>query len=363
MSNTFKKFCATLLTVILIISVSVPFFAFAENEGISTEISPSITATFTDTNGDECDGGELEVGEYNVNLVLSGMNNFSIFQIDAEYTDDITINSVSTIVDNDSSLRLGSDINEDNSFIYIIATDNDEYSVIANPQTMITMNVTVNTAGDFADYFIVHKDPQLTFVEASYADGFDKAYVDISNDADDNAVNTLTIDMSPVLGANTYTVKGQILIATVTDCSATSKGVNGITVSVNGTDVSDVTKYDETLDENGYYTLSGLTEGTYTLTIAGPTTIDRGVRDSVTLIVSSDKAVDGVINVDAVPIVICDYNHDSYINNADTGLYFTAYAEYNPYMDINAEGHCNNADFGLYLAFVGKTITYTDLTL
>lgn len=345
MSNTFKKFCATLLTVILILSVSVPFFAFGGTEALDPEIKPAITATFTDADGTVYDGNNLVAGEYIVNIMLSGMSTVSIFQIDANYTDDIAINSISTIADTDTSLECGADVIEDNSLIAIIATKNDDYSVIADPATMITMNVTVRTDGDFANYISFNTDPDLTFIEASYAQGFDDAYVWEGNT--DSSFATVSIDMSPVPGASTYDVTGQIVIATDSNLSTANMGIVGITVSVDGTDISAVT------DNDGYYTLSGLEEGTYTLSIAGPTTIDR----TVTLEVSSDKTVE------ALPMVICDYNHDGFINNGDTAFFGGYIADYYVYADINADGFVNNGDTAFYGGFVGETINYQDVTL
>lgn len=353
MSKNMKKFYATLLTIVFAFSVYVPFSATAQTGTLGTE-SPKLVATFTDSTGDVCDGNDLSAGEYNVQLVLSGMSNVSLFQVTANTTDDVTINTVSTVADTNSQFSVAAIENEDNSFVAIILSDNDDTTAVdPSGEAMITLNVTVNTAGDFADYFVVSDDVDLTFIEADYGDGYEKCYVVNSNTSDDIHYANLGVDMSPALTSGTFDVTGQITIAQDINGATGTFGIVGITVSVDGTDVSAVT------DENGYYTLSGLEEGTYTLTIAGPTTIDRTVQ----LVVSADKSVDGTITVDYVPVVICDYNHDGSINPTDVSLFSGYISGYNVYGDLNADKQVNPTDISLFSGFIGETIEYTAVEL
>lgn len=154
---------------------------------------------------------------------------------------------------------------------------------------------------------------------------------------------------------STITISGTVLISVVPDSSTTSKGIDGIEVVVGATqndrgqwvggEVIDVTH------DLGQFT-AVVPADTTQLVFRGSTTIDR----AVSLSGSSASNVE-------VPIVICDYNHDSYINNADTGLFFVALGVYNTNMDLNVDNFCNNADYGVYLKFLGQAITYPDLVL
>jgi hypothetical protein len=353
MSKTFKKFYATLLTVILIFTISVPVVVFALTNSLGSE-NPSLTATFADADGTVYDGNNLEAGSYTVNINLSGMQAVSIFQLTASYTDDIAINSVSTIADNDSSFSCGAIVNEDNSLVVILASENDENSVIADRTAMVTMDVTVNTAGDFEDYFVVNTDEDLTFIEANYSEGFDDAYV-CSENSDSQYAN-LTYDMSPDLSTTTYNVTGQVTIAEDLEGTKGSSGIIGITASVdvNGVAVT------ATTDEDGYYTLTGLPEGIYTVTFSGDTTIDR----TATLTVSAEKATDGVITVSAVPICICDYVKNGVVDLYDFIKFKQSISgEYNVYCDLVVNNEINFYDSIMFKKFFNSTVDYVDVEL
>lgn len=351
MTKFSKKCLATLLTVILISIFIFPAQAFAQTGTLGTE-TPTITAAFTDAAGEAVDGNSLGTGDYTVSIKLSGMKTVSVFQLTASYTDDMTINSVATIADNNPSFSVGAIVNEDNSFVAIIASENDDTSAISDGEVMLTMTVTINTAGDFADYFTVSSDPDLTFTEADYGDGFESCYVLVGNEETGEHFPYITADMSPVLTEETYSVTGQITIAADINGAEGALGIGGITVSVdvNGETISAVT------DENGYYTLTGIPEGTYTMVISGSTTIDR----EVTLVVSDDKSVA------AVPIVIADYNRDTYIDNTDKYLFTKVYSgqeAYNINYDYNGDGYVDNTDKYLFSKFYGQEIVYTSVTL
>jgi hypothetical protein len=334
-----KKFLTTLLTAILIAALMVPAQVFAKDT-LGTE-NPSIQCVFTDDADNVYDGNSLDAGNYNVAITLSGMSTVSIFNIEASFTDDVTINSATA----NSSFSTAALNYDENKFVAILTSENDSFTSVADGEIMVTLSVTVNTAGDFADYFVFSTDPDLTFVEADYDDGYEACYVEKSNESTDDKYPLLTLDASPSAG---YDVTGQITIATNADGSAGTVGIVGITVSVDGTDISAVT------DKDGYYTLSGVPEGTYTLTISGPTTIDR----NVTLVVYGSKIVT------TVPIVICDYNQDGYVTGLDSGTYSAAFnGTYNVYCDLNGDGDITGLDTGTYSAVFGKTIDYKDVIL
>jgi hypothetical protein len=353
-----KNLFAALLTVILISAIFVPIQAFAQSDTLGSE-KPSLVATFTDSNQKVVDGNSLDVGVYTVSIKLSGMKAVSVFELTADYTDDIAITDISTIADKDSSFSVGAIVNENNSFVVILASENDDTSAIADGEAMITFTVTVNTAGDFADYFVVSSDIGLTFIEADYDDGIEPAYVLVGNEETEQSFPNITADMSPVLGKDTYSVTGKITIATNLDGTQGDSGIVGITASVdvNGETVSAVS------DENGYYTLTGLPEGTYDMVFSGPTTIDR----NVTLVVADDKAVDSTITVSAVPICVCDYVKSGSINIYDKGVFLKVLNgedyEYSVYCDLVVSDTINVYDKGVFFKFLNSDVEYKDVTL
>lgn len=349
MKFSLKKFCATLLLIVLILVFSVPFTAFAQTGTLGTE-SPSLIATFKDGDDVVVDGNALEAGSYTVDICLKGMETVSIFQITAN-TNNITINSVSTIADVDSSFSCGAILNENNSFVAVLASENEDTSSIQDGVAMVTLNVTVNTAGDFAELFVVSTDPDLTFIEADYGDGYEDAYVCDSNT--DAKYPMLTFDMSPDLTQATFTVDGKITFTRDTNGETGDVGIFGITVSLDGTEISAVT------DENGCYTLSGIPEGTYTMLISGQTTIDR----TVTLVVDSDKTL---VNI---PICAFDSNRDTFIDNSDLFDFNRSFGSvqssenYVAIYDVNVDGYIDTADKFEFNSLYNKEIIYTELTL
>lgn len=349
MKNSLKRFCATLLTLIFASICCVPFFAYAQTGTLGTE-APYLYAAFKDGDDIVAEGNELEAGRYTVDIHLKGMKSVSIFQITA-VTNNITINSVSTIADVDNTFSCGAIVNENDSFVAVLASENDDTSVITDGAVMVTLDVTVSVAGDFADMFVLSTDPDLTFVEADYGDGVEDAYVCTENEGMTYAL--MTYDMSPVLAPTTFSVNGVIAISQNIDGTVGEIGVGGITVSVDGTDIFAVTA------DDGSYTLSGLEKGTYTLSISGQTTIDR----NVTLVVDSDKSI-GVIAV-----CVFDFNRDSFIDNTDSGQFNIAFdsqsgdENYNKYCDVNGDGYVDNTDMGIFNSFIDETVNYAEITL
>lgn len=355
-----KNSLATLLVIVAIFCTIFPLSASAATGTLGTE-NPGIKASFVNSTGDLVDGNALTAGTYTVNIKLYGMKTVSIFNFVAFYTDDIVVSEVSTISAGNSQFVDGAITNEKledgrNKLVVILATDNTDTTAISDGETMVTLTVTVvaDNVVDFADCFTVNYDPESTFIEADFGDGFESSYVLVGNEASDITFPLITEDMSPDLTAASYSVAGKITIADNVDGSAGSFGLGGITVSIDGTDISAVT------DDNGYYTLTNVPEGTYTLSIAGATTIDR----SVSLTVSADKVNENAtINVAAVPIVMCDYNKDGAVNSTDISFFAKSIGGNYLYADFNVDGAVNSTDTSAFIKFNNKKIAYTDVAL
>lgn len=355
MKRTLKRIYAALLLFTFSITALCPVSAFAKTGTLGTEY-PIISAKFSNSTGDECCGLNLEAGEYNVELVLSGMSYVSLFQITADLTDDITINTVSTIAAVNNEFNESDLDYEENPFKVVIFSEEDTAAVSSSGQTMVTLNVTIHTAGKFSDYFILSTDPDVTFIEADTGDGIEPSYVHESNPKTDEDYPNLSFDLTPDLSKKTYDVTGQVTIATNIDGTEGTTGIVGIvaTVQVDGEVVT------ATSDDNGYYTLRGVPEGDYSVTFSGTTTVDR----TAALKVSADRAVNGVITVDALPINICDY-----INNERVDLYDATQfnkvmnGDYDVYYDLVKNGKVDLYDMTMFNKFVNQNITYADAAL
>ena len=335
----------TALSFILIISL-MPFSVLAEG-GMGSE-SPEIQAVFTDSTDETVSGDTLTAGDYTVDITLSGMAAVSFFELSADYTDDIEITSVSTIADSNSGFSCGGIKNEDNSFVVILASTGENNTPISNGEVMVTMQVTVNTSGDFENFFVVNEDPELTFVGSSYEYGFDAAYVCTSVEATDKYFPTLTYDMAPDLSVKTITVTGKVTISENRAGTSGTYGVGGIKVVFDGEPIAETAA-------DGTFSID-LPKGTTEFTLTGPTTVDR----TVTLSGESD-----ISNVN-IPIIVCNYEaSDNVINFKDAGV-FVDYMD-TDYVYANLEGSDNIVNFkdaGLFVDFMSDAaVEYSALSL
>ncbi len=344
MKNNSKKFIAVSLSFFLFLFLTIYSSenCYAATGTIGSE-KPSVTFEFKDSNGKIADGNNLSAGTYSVDVNLSGMANISIFQMSASYTSVVTDLSVTSMY-NGNMKTAGPVIRNGEIILGLYSTNNDTTAIDSNGTALATLSVTVSSACDFADVFMVNNDPNYSFIQADYGDGYNMSYVPgIETQTGDYF--PMNYDVSPTLPANSFDIKGTVKVATSLDGDTTTGGIIGITVSV----TDGINSYSAVTDKDGLFTISQVPVGSYDVTISGPTTIDR----TATLTVSADKAVDGVITVNDVGIVICDYNKDTYINGVDTGLFSFALSVYDVNMDINCDSFVTGVDVGLYSSFVG----------
>lgn len=354
MKKTSNRLIATLLSLAFTATIFLlPFTAGAVTGTLGKE-KPELTARFTDSAGSKVDGNTLTPGTYTVDVVLSGMANVSMFQMTANYSSTyISSLTVNSVYGEDASTATESCgvLNEDGKLVFGFISTNDDCSPVNSKGTILaSLSVVIAEDCDFEKAFIVSDDPECTLVGADFGDGTDLAYT-----LAPNAEYPMTCDMSPVLQNDVYSVTGTVNIASDLAGDSMLKGIAGITVSVtvDGKTISDTTS------DIGQYTLEGLPEGEYTMSISGPTTIDR----DVTLVVSANKAVNNVITADAVGIVICDYNKDGNVDNLDKTTFNTAKSQYNIYCDFNGDGYVDNLDTSVFNVFKNKTVNYSSVTL
>lgn len=145
--------------------------------------------------------------------------------------------------------------------------------------------------------------------------------------------------------ASDITVSGTVMVATNLTGTAYTGGLGGINILANGEVVG-------TSASDGTFTVTvpvGITE----LVFQGESTIDRTVTLSGTVDVA-----DAV-----VPVVMCDYNRDGYINSIDLSAFISAMSEYNVYADFNCDAYVNSVDLSGFVPFQNNTVTYEEINL
>lgn len=348
------------LVIAMTIFIGLPIVSSAETGTLGTE-SPEIYCTFSQ-DGELVDGNELTAGTYDVSFLISGVKNLAVVQITATYDDSmVTVASAPSYSISDDEAFPFHTIgykNENSTIITGFISGNDDCTAISSDgQVLTTISMTFASDCDAADYITVDQDPNHTFVQVDLNDstGDQYALVDSYPGYSGN-LYPMSCDVTPVITAE-YTVNGQVLIATDTTGTNTTVGIIGITVTV---EKDGLIIAQAVTDENGYYTLPDIPVGEYTITFSGSTTVDR----AGTLTVSSDKAVDSVLNVDSVAIVICDYNKDVRVNTTDASVFSAAFGgDYNIYCDFNGDGRVNTTDSSVFAVFYGNDIEYFDTVL
>ena len=173
--------------------------------------------------------------------------------------------------------------------------------------------------------------------------------------AENNLDPFTPVDPDPQPG-NDITVSGTTFVCTDLVGVNHNKGIIGIEV------VTDFTLDDKGHIVGGTVVATSTADGSFTATIPagtkeigfrGATTIDRVVT------LAGDTNITGA----EIPVVICDYNRDTFVNGMDTAKYSKALSVYDVNMDFNGDGFVNGMDTGVYAKFINQTVTYNPLTI
>ncbi len=363
MKATLRKFFFVLLSTLLI-SMLLPMSASAENPNSTLgNETPYMYCTFLDAEGKEVDGNALSAGDYTVDVRVGEMANASILQFTADY-DSTVITALSvtgTIADDaNSSVSLGGIKDENDKLVIALVSEDENNSALTNEfgTSIATMAVTIDAAEgttvDFEDVFSFSNDPDLTFLEADYADGYNDAYVTDTTVTTPYNTYLMTADSSP----NFLTVSGKVVIATQLDGETGENGIGGISVYPNvNYDPAAVTASD------GTFTAS-VPRGTTSLILSNHT-FENGVHslNSEGCTIDREVTLGGKTSVNyngVIPVITCDWNSDGAVSPADkqtllrqTGKMSTD-EDFYVYCDINSDGSVSPADKQVYLRFVGS---------
>lgn len=352
MKNISKKLIAVSFCILLTVAQYIPICSYAATGTMGNE-TPAITFEFADSNGSAADGNSLAAGNYSVDVVLAGMASVSMFQMTASY--DVNVITVNSVTLNGTGFDPAGPVIDGGNVAFGVYSTNADTTVIDNAGTvMVTLSVTVASPCDFESVFTPSTNPDFTFAQADYNDGFDMSYVLGITEASGDYY-PMTCDVSPIMAPSSFDISGTVNIATSLDGDTTTGGIVGITVSItDGTNT-----YSAVTAADGTFTVSAVPVGTYSVTIFGSTTIDR----TATLTISADKATDGVISVGEVGVVICDYNHDAFINVTDYATFNAAFSNaYNVCCDFNNDTYVNATDYAVFASFYDQSVQYNSVT-
>lgn len=358
--NTVRKFFAALMLLSFTIFCA-PLCAQAQT-GTLGEESPYLFCAFYDENGDAVDGNALPSGEYRVDVVLQGMENAAVMQFEARANlssgvlTDLSV--LSTFADTDNSFEeAAAEYIDDEQIAVILVSENEDTSPINSEGTVIaSLSATVNCNGtiDFNDYFSFVTDSDLTFFEADFGDG-DDCYALSEGEGIEYTVYPMTADVTPEL-SNNIIISGTVLISQDENGNTGTFGARGINFKVGG-------EYVKASDGSNAVTSSAaghygefeieVPKGTTEITLTGASTIDR------TVTLSGNADISGAI----IPIIYCDYNDDSKVNNIDFGAFNKKLNGTDVLYDYNNDDKVNNIDFGAFKKILNKTVNYPELSL
>lgn len=355
MKHKMKSFLTTpFVCLILIISMfAFPVSANAEAGTLGTE-TPDISCVFYSKKNlnKPVDGNRLSAGSYKVDIVLSGMKAVSVVELTATYDQSIitSLDITSTYADSHSGMKEGGRKFENGKVSVFQVSESDDASAIdTNGTVMVSLSVTVASSCDFADVFAFSTDPSYCFIEASYKDGYDDCYVlDITKETSYKTY-LMTANASPDFTVTEFDITGILTVANdITGSSSTTpvSGVDAILKKDNNVIMTVKTQ------DDGSFVFSEITEGEYTVTFTGDSTIDRTINVTVSL----NKAEYDQIIVDNVGICVVDYNKDGRIDATDVALFSRAKP------DLDGNGVYDENDVALFKTFLFKTVNYTQLS-
>lgn len=346
--------------------ISLPLVSNAETGTLGTE-SPEIYCTYAQ-DGVAVDGNELTAGTYDVSFVVSGVKSLSVVQITATYDESVVTvaSEPSYMISSDDAdlamLSMGYTLSGGNIVFGFVSDNDDCSSVSEKKQILATVSMTFASDCDAADYITVSQNPNLTFLQVDYGDGYDDEYALVDSFTDyDGVLYLMTCDVTPDFG---YNITGEIVIMTnQNDVTNGTPAYGAYTVDVyadaDRTDlVTSVTTVSETNENNetrNMFNIRGLLNGRYYATISSEYSIPRNVE----IVVSGSD-----IDAGMIPMICCDFDKDSLISSADAKIVYTSIVNENlkDYCELDGDDVVASSDAKIVYQFV-TSYSYDSLTI
>lgn len=342
------------LFAMLVLFVCLPHTVFAQANTLGSE-TPEIICTYTDSNGNEVAGKDLTAGTYDVGFVVKGASAISVTQVTVTYTDVATVAStpVSLLSDTDTFFASEGYVIGDGNIVFGFVSNNTDTSAV-DPEGTVLAVFSVTFASDCSadDVFAISDNPNLTFILADYADGYEDEYALVGEfDGYTGQLWPMYANVMPELVVG-HTVSGSVVIMTDNAGSTLGKPVKGeytldIYSDSNRTDlirsIQTVESTEEGVTTNSFVIDSLNSNTTYYATLSGGFAL---TRDDITIIVGDED-----IAAQPIPLIVCDFNKDKNVTAADATYIFT---NSDVLYDLNGDGVVTAADVSVVFVCSGS---------
>lgn len=341
----------------LFVFFSIPLVSHAQTGTLGTE-SPEIFCVY-EKDGVEYDGNNLSAGTYDVSFVMSGVDTLSVIEVTATYNQEqISVEPAPSELISDSA-ALGLDsmgyILSDGNIVFGFVSENDNCSSVVDNRYIVLakISMTFSSDCDAQNYLKVSQNPNLTFAQVDYGDGYDDSYalVESSPDYTAGTLYLMTCDETPNLG---YNVSGNLLI--MTNASGTTNGVapyGEYTINVYSDEshtqlvksVKSVQSINaDTNQRENTFNIESLQRGTYYATVSYDYALTRDIK---IVVLSND------IKNAQITVLNCNFDGDTAIGVGDatqvlSNLNNSAY----PYMDMDGDSNVGVGDATLVLSLL-----------
>ena len=356
---------------VMLIFISIPFVSYAQTGTLGTA-SPEVYCTY-EKDGVQFDGDNLPAGTYDVSFVLSGMAEVSVLQVTAAYdTTQVTVADAPSALLSDGEASqfdsMGYKLSDGNIVFGFISTNEDSSAVNQDDNIIATVSMTfaADCDPDADNLIIVSENPNHTFAQADYGDGYKDEYAIVDDGVSsvegyDGRLYSMKCDVTPGLG---HSVTADLVI--MTDKNGSTKGTpvygeykvdvydaagNILTDKCTASSLT-VNANNETVNR---FILDNLTDGVYTLKISSQYAI---TRDDITVKVNGSDITYGQI-----PIIACNFNGDKGIAPNDASfVYANIISEDNEAFNLNGDKGVAPNDTSIVYACIG-TPTYKEIVI
>lgn len=351
------------LFVGFVIFISLPSIVNAQTGTLGSE-EPHIYFVY-EKDGEQVDGNNLAAGEYTVSVFVSNYTSSSVLEVTANYdTEKVSVapQPVTLLSDTVADIESMGYLLEDGKMVFGFVSTNGENTLFTDSDVLIAeLKITFTEACDAADYITVSDNPNFTFAQADYTDGYNDEYSLASNSdySDYNGIlYVMTCDVTPGFG---HSVRGSLVVMT------NNKGAtNGVPV-VGEYTISVYADYEKTKlvkevtsinnEAENYFVIDQLSDGTYYASITSTYAI---ARDNIVIKVSGNDIVAAPI-----PIVCCNFDGNTSISPADAIAIYNAKSldETNAYLNLDGNSTISPADAVIVYGCSNGTINYDPITI
>jgi hypothetical protein len=225
------------------------------------------------------------------------------------------------------------------NIVFGFVSDNANSSTVSSEGVLLaTISVTFADDCDAEDVIIPSINPNMTFVQTDYSDGYSDSYALVDTFEDyTGTLYPMTIDVSPVLDSGTVNVSAKLVVARDATGDNNGTGVTGdytVTVYDSNEDiyVSETFTMGTGAGQNSVFSFD-LPAGTYTAKIESQF---AKTREDIQIIVSGS---DDIVGND-IPIICSDFNTDGSLTAMDSVPLYTAAGSNDPSLayDLNCDG-------------------------